>query len=386
VPDEPRLRRSSLLAGVAEGVVATALPLLATNITRDPLAVAGVVVAQHLPWIGVALGWHLVSRRDRRTMIGLIDTVRALAVGYLGLLALAGADTILKIQVVAFIVGLGEALTGTIEEETGDSRLSMRGMLGLAVIGMPLGGLLYAVFLAVPFMIDVLFFALAALFALFIPGPVRAARSLGDSSPARLAEGTLPVTITALVASVARSAVLGVLVLFALDNLGLGAPAFGFLLAGLAAATAAGGWVAPEAGTALGLRRGFAVASVVSGVALVIAATVADPARPWAAALALGIAWASATTGMVLLRALLPVAAGRPVTGPALRAFHLVEWGGLCGGALAGGWLARGHGVDVVLVCAAGAWAVAAVSVAVVRRSEPAMTISTDSANWLDAA
>jgi hypothetical protein len=180
--------------------------------------------------------------------------------------------------------------------------------------------------------------------------------------------------------------VLGILVLFALVDLGLGAPAWGLLLAGLAAAAAAGAWVAPEAGAALGLRVGFAVASVLSGAALVTATRVADPARPWMAAIALGVAWATATTGTVLLRALLPTAAGRPVTGGALRAFHLVEWFGICAGAVAGGLLGRRFGVSDVLVWAAGAWAVAAISVIGVRRAAPTTTIELDSVNWLDAA
>lgn len=383
---DPRLRRSATVAGVAEGVVATALPLLAVNISRDPLAVAGVIAAQHLPWILVALGWHLVARIDRRTVVGLVDTARALAVGYLGVLALAGSETILKIQVVALVVGLGEALTGSVEEETGDARLSTRGMLGLAVVGMPLGGFLYEIFIAVPFLMDVLFFSLAGLFALFIRRPVAAPVTRAAPARNRLAPGTGAVAITALLASLARSSVLAILVLFALHDLGLGAPAWGLLLAGLAAATAAGGWVAPETGAALGLRTGFAVASVLSGAALVTAAEVADPARPWTAALALGVAWATATTGTVLLRALLPAAAGRPVAGPALRALHLVEWVGICAGALAGGWLARRFAVADVLWWSAGAWLVAAASVAGVRRRVVPVVAEDPSGKWLDAA
>jgi hypothetical protein len=202
----------------------------------------------------------------------------------------------------------------------------------------------------------------------------------------RLAPGTGPVAITALLASLARSSVLAILVLFALHDLGLGAPAWGLLLAGLAAATAAGGWVAPETGAALGLRTGFAVASVLSGAALVTAAEVADPLRPWIAALALGVAWATATTGSVLLRALLPAAAGRPVAGPALRALHLVEWVGICAGALAGGWLARRFAVADVLRWSAGAWVVAAASVAGVRRRAVPVVAEDPSGKWLDAA
>jgi hypothetical protein len=388
VPDEPRLRRSALFAGVAEGVVATALPLLATNLTHEPLPVAGVVVAQHLPWLLVALGWHALNPRDRRTVIGLIDTVRALAVAYLGFVALAGTDTMRTIYVVAFIVGLGEALTGTVEEETADTaKLSTRGMLGMALVGMPLGGLLYEVFIAVPFVIDIMFFALAALFALFVPRPV--VRGVADEerpSRPRFAPGTLPVTITALVSSIARAAVLAVLVLFALENLGLGAPAFGLLLAGLAAATACGGFVAPETGSALGLRAGFAVASVIAGGALVTANQVASPDKPWMSAIALGVAWATATTAMVLLRALLPVAAGRPVSGSHLRALHLVEWAGVCIGAVGAGWLAADHGVGHVVQWAAGPFVLAAITVIAVRRAAPVAAIAGETDKWLDAA
>ena len=233
---------------------------------------------------------------------------------------------------------------------------------------------------------DVLFFALAALFALFVRQPVSSVTVLRAGRP-KLAPGTVPVTVTALLATIARSAVLGVLVLFALENLGLGAPAFGLLLAGIAAATATGAWVAPETGAAFGLRAGFAVASIVAGAALVTASAVADPVRPWAGALALGIAWATATTGMVLLRALLPLAAGGLVAGNALRAFHLVEWTGVCAGALAGGWVGRARGIDDVLVGAAAVWVVAAVSVLAIRRAAevtPATEISPG--KWLDAA
>lgn len=367
-------------------MLATALPLLAANITHDPFAVACVVAAQHLPWIIVALGWASIASFDRRTMVGLVNTVRAVAVGYLGFLAVGGFDTIHKIEAIAFIVGLGEALTGTVEEEAGDESLGMRGMLGLAVVGMPLGGYLYEVFLAVPFLIDMLCFALAALFALFLGQPVRVVVTTAVERP-QLASGTVAVTATALLASIASSAVLGVLVLFALENLGLGAPAFGVLLAGIAAATAAGAWVAPETGAALGLRTGFAVTSVMVAAALLTASKVADPARPWAGALALGIAWAAAATGTVLVRALLPIVAGGPVAGNALRAFHLVQWTGVCIGALAGGWIGRARSVGEVLAWAAAMWLVAAASVVGIRRTSVAtLPREISSGKWLDAA
>lgn len=365
--DEPRLQRSSLLAGVAEGVLATALPLLVANVTRDPLAVAGVIAAQHLPWIAVAVLWQRLAASDRRTVVGVVHTARAVAAGYLGVQAAAGTETVLKIQLVALLVGLGEALAGAVEEERDDTaHLSARGMIGVGLVGMPLGGLLYELFTAVPFVADVLFFALAALFALFVQRPVHGVAVSDEGGPdGRRRRGPPGALLaTGVLASLGSAAVLGVLVLFALDGLGLGAPAFGLLLAGMAGAAAAGAWVAPEVGRAIGLRSGVAVAGVVAAAALVTASQVADAGRPWASVVALGIGWAAAGTGTVLLRAVVPAATDEP---EAMRDLHLAESVAVVIGALAGGWLARAHGVDGALLLAAASFAASALAVAAIR-------------------
>lgn len=361
--DQRRLRRSSTIAGVGDGVVAVALPLLAAGITHDPLAIAAVVAAQHLPWALVQVGWRHV-RIDRRTVLGMIDTGRAVVLGLIGLLTLIGQETILGIQLAAFVVGLGEALTDGTETETGDvSGLSTRGMVGMAVVGLPLGGLLYEIYPATPFLFEVLAFAVAALFALLVRGPVPpvTAPVETDEAPApRALPGTGLVTASAAMAALAASAVLGVLVLFALEDLGLGAPAFGFLLAGLALATAAGAFVAPEVGTALRVRPGLVLALLLAAGGHATASQVADPDTPLAAALALGVAAGSGMVAAVLCRALLQLHAGRPVTGPALQQFHLVVWSAIPVGALLGGWVASERKVADALLLAAFAWAVAA--------------------------
>jgi hypothetical protein len=361
--DERRLRRSSTLAGVGDGVVAVALPLLAAGVTRDPLAVAAVVAAQHLPWAIVHVGWRYL-RADRRTVVGLVDTGRAIALGLLAFLTLIGRETILDIQITAFAIGLGEALTDGVETETADvSALSSRGMVGLAVVGLPLGGLLYEVYPATPFVFDVLAFACAALFVLLMKrevGPPPEAL-VDDAEPVPIVAGTRRITVAAAVAAAAGSAVLGVLVLFALDDLGLGAPAFGVLLAGLALCAAAGAFVAPEVGAAFGVKPGMVLALVVAGAGHAAASQVADARRPWIAAIALGIATGAAMIAAVLSRALLQRSAGRPLNGGALQHFHLAVWSAIPAGALAGGWIASQRSVHEVLLWAAGAWAVAAV-------------------------
>jgi hypothetical protein len=371
--DQRRLRRSSTIAGVGDGVVAVAMPLLAANLTHDPLAIAAVVAAQHLPWALVHVGWRFL-RWDRRTLLGTVDTGRALILGLLGFIALIGRETILGIQLVAFVVGLGEALTDGTEGETADvTSLSARGMLGLAVVGFPLGGLLYEVYPATPFLFEVLAFAVAALFALLVRRPVVPPHvEAEETPPAPRASipGTGAPTVSAALAAVATSAVLGILVLFALDDLGLGAPAFGLLLAGLALATAAGGFVAPEVGTALGLKPGIVIAAAVSAAGYVTAAQVADPERPIAGALALGVAAGAGMIAAVLTRALLQRNAGRPVAGPVLQRFHLAVWSAIPVGALLGGWIASQRSVHEVLLWAPAAWAGAALAAIVAKPAE----------------
>jgi hypothetical protein len=363
--DRRRLRRSAILAGVGDGVVATALPLLAVDLTRDPLAIAAVVAAQHLPWVLIHLGWPRV-RVDRRTLVGLVDTVRALMLGALGLLAVLGHETLLWIQMTAFVVGLGEALTDGTESETADvSGLSGRAMLAMGVVGLPLGGILFEIFPAIPFLFEVLAFAAAGLYALLVGRPVKppAPERFGDDDPVRA--GPLPgmqiVTASAACAALAAAAAAGVLVLYAHDDLGLGAPAFGLLLAGLAGCTTVGAVAAPELGGRLGVRPARVAALLVAAAGHAVASQVAHPDRPWFGAMALGVTAGAGMVASVLARAALQLDAGRPVTASALRTFHLAVWSAIPVGALAGGWLARRSSVHEVLLWAAGAWVLAAV-------------------------
>jgi len=375
-----QLRRSATVAGIGDGIAAVALPLLATRVTPDPLAIASVVAAQHVPWVLV----HLAGRAgayDRRTLVGLADTARAVAVGILGILTLTNAETMLAIQLVAFVVGVGEAWTDRIESESSSpGSLSTRGMLAVGLVGFPLGGLLYEVSPgpATPLLADVLVFTVASTLALAIRSAVR---PRPESRPAptrpghpRPSGGGLPPAAVALlassaVASFAASGLLGLLVLFATADLGLGAPAFGLLLAGLALSTALGGLAAPLVGELVGVRTGVAAGQVVAGGAVAAAALLADPGRPWPAIVALGVGAAAGMAATVLGRARLQLVAGPRGTAAALHLLHLVTWAAIPAGALVAGLAARHTPVDRVLVGTGGAWLLAAVAVLAVRRS-----------------
>lgn len=61
---------ASASTNVADGIRAVALPLLAVEVTRDPTLVAGLGVAQSLPFLIVGLPAGVVADRwDRRRVL-----------------------------------------------------------------------------------------------------------------------------------------------------------------------------------------------------------------------------------------------------------------------------------------------------------------------------
>lgn len=369
---------------MGDGVLAVALPLVAAGVSDDPLAVAAVLAAQHLPWgVLAATRSAMVASADQRTVLGLGATLRAAGVLVVGLLGLVGAETTALLMVAAFVAGLGAALADGAEEEfaaLGEvepggrdrhrSELRRRGMVAMAVVGLPLGGFVYEAVAALPFLLDVGLYSLAALSALALRRPLQAtapgARPPADGHRAlvpALVPGTGRVTLAAAVSTAAGSAVFGVLVIFALDDLGLGAPAFGALLAGLAGAATLGALATPTLGGWFGLRGAASLALVVSGVGYAAAGALADPGRPLAGVVALGLGSGAAMVATVLLRALLHAGARPPVDGDVLAGFHARVWSAVPLGVLAGGVVARAVGVSGAVTAGGLLMAVTALSV-----------------------
>ncbi len=369
--DRRRLARSVALAGAGDGVVAVALPLLAAGLTRDPLLVAGVAAAHHLPWAALAvLGSGVLGAGDQRTVLGLASTLRAATVALVGVVALAGVETLLVVAAAAVVLGLGEALAGTVEasaDPIASDGLARRGMVGLAAVGLPLGGLLFAATAGLPFLVAIGIFALAALGALTLqprPAEDTPAPGAGRTGVTSLVPGTGAVTAVAAVSNGASGAVLGVLVLFALDDLAVGPLAFSLVLMALAGAAAAGASLAPTVGQLLGLRRGAAAALVAAGVGYLGAGLVADPADPLVAVAGLAVGAGAGMAAAVLVDAVLHLDAPMRRRDQALAAFHVRVWAAVPVGALVGGVVARSTGVRAAVVVAGVVLALAALAAA----------------------
>lgn len=194
-----RFWRIWVAAGVStlgDGVREVALPLLAVTVTRDPALVAAVSVAGRLPWLLLSLvSGALVDRLDRRRVMGTVDVVRAGIVLSLALAVAVGLTSVALLCIIAFALGTGETLFDNAAQaimpsvvrrdqlESANSRLYAAQVASFEFVGPPLGALLFATAAEVPFVVDGVSFAVAAL-VLTMAGSYRPVRPAGP--PARL--------------------------------------------------------------------------------------------------------------------------------------------------------------------------------------------------------
>lgn len=279
-----RLWVASAVSNLGDGVRLATLPLLATELTSNPQAIAGVTVAQQLPWLlFVLVGGVLADRYDRRNLRVVLDVARGVVVAVLTLLIAFDQASLIALFAVAALISAAEVVVDTSavaiipsivhesELERAGGIISSTELIAGTLVGPPLGGLLFAGAVALPFGFDAMSFLLAALVASTMLGDYRPDLT-GDAAALRsvrreVVEGMTWLWRHALLRDLAlASTVLGfanlmftaILVLFAGDTLGLGPFGFGLLLV----PSAIGG----VAGTLLAQRvKRFPLGTVLAG-------------------------------------------------------------------------------------------------------------------------
>ncbi len=266
---------SATLTNLGDGVLAVALPWLATLLTRDPLLIGLVAMARQAPWIFLALPVGvLTDRLDHRRILLASDGLRvalALAVVALATLATPGTPAALMLAALAFVLGSVEVLRDNTAQtvlprivpkdrlEDANGLLWSTEQLAGQFAGPPLAGLLIGVAVAMPFGLNAALLAgavaLTAIMALPRRAPVAAPVPFGPA----LREGLRflwghPVLRPMALALGAFNFIgwmsWALLVLYAQEVLQLSAAQFGLLLS----AGAAGGLTASLIGPAI-LRR-----------------------------------------------------------------------------------------------------------------------------------
>lgn len=231
-----------------------------TSITTSPAAVAGAALAQRLPWLlfGLLAG-EVVDRTDRRRLMLVGHVVRALLLVVLVGAVLADGLSLALVYGVMFLLGSAEtfadnagstlvaAVVPDADLGAANSRLVGTRIISNQLLGPPLGALLFAAGLAVPFTVEAVLLALAAVLIARLPRDTSVmqrdhATTLRSRlmAGARWLRGNAPVRRLAIVIALFNlsfGATYSILVLYALERLGLDAAGFGLLLS----ASAVGG-------------------------------------------------------------------------------------------------------------------------------------------------
>ena len=349
------------VSNLGDGVAKAALPLLAAALTRDPALVAGLTIAQQLPWLLFALpAGVIVDRSDRRVLMWRTDAARGLALLAFAVVVVLDQGSLAVLYGLAFVLGAAETLFDTSyrslvpslvpknELERANARLHGAEIVANRFAGPPLGGLLFAAAASAPFFLDAGSFALAAIAVLMIGGSFRPSAVAQERTPVRLAIGdglrwlaghrllrsfAVVVSVWHLVWAAGNA----VLVLYAQELLGLGSAGFGILLAAGALGSLIGTFVASRLATRIGRRWTLAGSVAIAGLAeLGLGLT----ATPVAAAIALAVAGACAVVWNVITVALRQRLVPDDLLGRVNGAYRFAAMGAVAIGAGLGGALA----------------------------------------------
>src|SRR3954454_2256934 len=234
---------SSWVSNLGDGFALAAGPLLVASQSRDPRLVAASVLLQQLPWLVLGLfAGALADRLDRRLMVVVVDGMRAVVLALLVASIATDSVNIALVLVAMFLMGTAEVFSNT-AASTLIPMLVPRADLGIAnarlqtgwvtvnqLAGPPLGALLFAVGMAVPFAAQAVLVGLGAVLAAQVALPKKVdeprerTRMLAD-----IAEGVRWVVhhaavrtlvLTILIFNITFGAAWSVLVLYARQRLG----------------------------------------------------------------------------------------------------------------------------------------------------------------------
>ncbi|HWL45965.1 MAG TPA: MFS transporter [Ilumatobacter sp.] len=289
-----KMLSATTTSNLGDGMAQVAYPWLASAVTRNPILVALVVVAQRLPWLVFTLPAGVITDRvDRRRAMLAMDVLRgvltlAVAFAVLGQQdVLPGPDELdlvtgtngglfAVVLVATLLAGMAEVLrdnsgqtimpniVATEHLERANGRMWSVEMVANTFAGPPLGSLLLLAAFSVPFFVHSGTFFVAAALVFLIPGTFRAERD-PDAAPTNfrqeLSEGVRwlwghellrPMAIILGLMNMASMVSAATFVLFAQEVIGVGPFMFTVIGFGGAIGGIAGGQYASRVSQRLG--------------------------------------------------------------------------------------------------------------------------------------
>ena len=181
-----RLWTATAISNLGDGISGIAYPWVASAVTRSPLLIAAAGFASRLPWLIFTLHAGVITDRfDRRKLIVAMDSARGVLTLIVGAIVLLNKDSLpslneltsitdletnwplyMTLVITAFLFGLAEVLRDNSAQtlmpsvvdkenlEKANGRMWSAESLTNSFIGPPLGSLIIAVAVYLPFFID----------------------------------------------------------------------------------------------------------------------------------------------------------------------------------------------------------------------------------------
>jgi MFS family permease len=212
-----RLWAASVISNLGDGVALIAYPWIASAVTRNPLLISLIGVAQRVPWLVFTLPAGVITDRvDRRRIMVWADVARAVLTAGIAVVVLVyrtslpspdalasgaavGTNLIVYLVLLAavLLLGVAEVLRDNAAQtflpsivdpaclERANGALWGAETVANSFIGPPLGSLLLGLGFALPFFVDAGSFAVAAGLVLLISGQFRARGAAEPGTPIR---------------------------------------------------------------------------------------------------------------------------------------------------------------------------------------------------------
>ncbi len=378
-PSYFKLFSASTISNLGDGVGVIAYPWLATAVTRNPILIALVAVAQRLPWLVFTLPAGVITdRHDRRTLMIWSNVARTILTAAVAFAVLNRQGTLPGPDVVAdetiaiptnmilygviilatLLMGIAEVLydnsaqtfmpsiVHTDQLEKANGRMWSTEMIANTFVGPPLGALLIAVSFSLPFFADATSFAVSAALIALIP---RTRPAPHDDAPdrkpwrAELAEGfrwlwhhelLRPMAIILGCLNALGMVTGSILILFGQEVLHTGPTAFAVLTTGGAVGGVIGGWTAGSVSRRLGAGPSLWLTLITSGVTTLLIGLMSWWPAVWflfAVEIGVGVLWNVITVS--LRQSIIP----DHLLGRVNSVYRFFAWGMMPIGSLIGG-------------------------------------------------
>lgn len=369
------LYTANIASSLGDGIARTAIPLLAVQVTLDPLLISGIAALAMLPWLFFAIpAGILIDRIDRRTALAMANTVRTLLAVLLFVITASGGLTIWWLYLIIFVYGIFETVyDGAIravvpsilpksELPRGNSLIEAGEQVIQNFVSGPATSLLFAVSALIPLGANAGVYAIAVVLAIFLPkvasgrqyAAAHAAAGKGETVAwyKQFVDGLHFImanrmlrtlwflsTFSGICTSIATAS----FVLYLVDRLGLPEALFGvFMLSGAIGGIGAS-LVAARLKSRWGTGLTVAVANVIASLAIVFIGAVPTL---WAAAVGFVIVSGTITVWNILIMSLRQSIIPGRLLGRVHGTWRTLLWGSMPVGSLIGGLIGR---IDLIL-------------------------------------